>query len=180
MLLEVGKRVPSPFCDIVIRDGALFKFAEDGSTYLPIYFFDMSNEEAQEIRAGKIRTAYLAEPPFWLGFIRIGSIICELEVDPMLELNAGHSFSAEFFRENALVTILGIDSKGMVLKAGRAVTYPSKFLSSLYLTFSRFTPSGDYSRQYQAYLAHLRRFDEKTLWQRAEQSGFFGSGTKLS
>ena len=107
MLLEVGKRVPSPFCDIVIRDGALFKFAKDGSTYLPIYFFDMSNEEAQEIRAGKIRTAYLAEPPFWLGFIRIGGIICELEVDPMLELNAGHSFSAEFFRENALVTKIG-------------------------------------------------------------------------
>ena len=62
----------------------------------------------------------------------------------MLELNAGHSFSAEFFRENALVTILGIDSKGMVLKAGRIATYLSKFLSSLYLTFSRFTPrAGD-------------------------------------
>ena len=180
MLLEVGKRVPSPFCDIAIRDGALFKFAEDGSAYLPIYFFGMSNEEAQEIRTGKIRTAYLAEPPFWLGFIRIGNIICELEVDPMLELNAGHSFSAELFRGNALVTILGIDSRGMVLKAGRVVTYPSKFLSSLYLTFSRFTPSSDYSRQYQAYLAHLRRFDEKTLWQRAEQSGFFGSGSELN
>ena len=98
----------------------------------------------------------------------------------MLELNAGHSFSAELFRGNALVTILGIDSRGMVLKAGRVVTYPSKFLSSLYLTFSRFTPSSDYSRQYQAYLAHLRRFDEKTLWQRAEQSGFFGSGSELN
>ena len=102
MLLEIGERVPSPFCDIAIRDGALFKFDEDGSAYLPIYFFGMSNEETQKIRTGKIRTAYLAEPPFWLGFIRIGSIICELEVD------------------------------------------------------------------------------EKALWQRAEQSGFFGSGSKLS
>ena len=97
MLLEIGERVLSSFCDIAIRDEALFKFDEDGSAYLPIYFFGMSNEETQ-----KIRIVYLAEPPFWLGFIRIGSIICELEVD------------------------------------------------------------------------------EKALWQRAEQSGFFGSGSKLS
>lgn len=64
MLLEVGKRVPSPFCDIVIRDGALFKFAEDGSTYLPIYFFDMSNEEEQEIRGGENTNGLSCGAPF--------------------------------------------------------------------------------------------------------------------
>lgn len=173
-IFKVGQTVPYPFNTANVQDGAILTLDAEGAACLGIYFGGMTKEEALAIRKKPISTAAVSEPPYWLGAIKIGPVICELEYDPMRDVKRGQPFSADFFRENSLVTILGIDSRDMNLRALRAATYPPKLLRSLFEAYSEFTPDEKYSMGYQTFLFRHRKGTIEDLWQKMTKTGAFG------
>jgi hypothetical protein len=121
-----------------------------------------------------IETAYYSNGVFWAGLLKIGCYLADISFDPMKHVKAYHSFKADFFRNNRLVTILGIDTDSMIVKAIRVASYPPKLLDSLYLTFANFTPKDSYSDVYDVFLQAMDGFPLEFLWLVFEEAGFFG------
>jgi hypothetical protein len=153
----------------------VFEVFPDGSPYILIYYNNMSDKEAEEIRTLPIETGYLTESAFWIGFLQIGESQMEITFDPLRYSKCyGVDFSPEIFRHNQLVTILGISMPTMTLKTYRVATFPIKFLDALHLTFSNFKPYPEYSDIYELFLYERRQLPIEKLWALCEKSGRFG------
>lgn len=176
---EVGKRVPSPFDREIDQDESVFDLDADGAPFIALYYFNMTDQEADNIAKAPIETGYFAESQYWMGLIKVGSFIHELTFSPMRHVEGRGGFSHEFFRESQLVTILGIDCPSLTLRAFRAATYPPKFLDSLYFTFSRFELSELYQPAYDLFLAGLRTQTLETLWRECVKTGNLGDKERL-
>lgn len=106
--------------------------------------------------------------------MKIGKDLFEIPFDPARHIRAGCKFSREFFRQSQLVTILGIDSRSLILKSLRVATFPQKFLDSLYLTYAHFEPHMMYSDIYEVFKAPYSQLPLEKVWEMAEKSGSFG------
>jgi hypothetical protein len=174
MKFEVGKKAPKPFCKTSTVDGAIFTLDTEGIAFIVIYLSNMTAKEAKEIRKFPIETGFFSESRYWLGLIQIGKSQYELTFNPVLHYRHRGSFSNELFRANRIVHVLGIDSRTMILKANRIVTYPHKFLDSLYFTFADLVPDDMYDEFYDMFLGSLRTRSVQRLWDMCEKSGAFG------
>jgi hypothetical protein len=170
----VGKRVPSPFCDTATANGAIFTLDAEGAAFIAIYLSDMTHKEIKQIQKNPIETGFFSESRYWLGLIQIGKSQYELSFNPVSHYRHRGNFSNELFRASQIVQVMGIDSHGMTLKAVRAVTYPHKFLDSLYFTFADMVPDDVYDDIYDVFLNGLRTRSVQELWDMSEKSGAFG------
>ncbi len=174
-LLKVGEKAPAPFCNSGVSDGAMMDMDRDGNIVILIYYDGITKSEAEEIGSGKIEAAYVSDPPFWMGMIKVGKTLCEIEFDPALHLRGRGSFDPECFRKNTLVTILGIDSKTKIIKALKVATFPVKLLDSIYLSYSgNANWTQGYSQKYQLFLNHKRAVSMEALWDKMDKAGYFG------
>jgi hypothetical protein len=157
-----------------VRDGAAFTLLEDGQPFIAIYLNCMTEEEIEHISARPIESAYWSEGGFWLGILKIGRMMQELSFDPMIHVLNYQSFSPELFRENRIVTIVGIDSADMTVRALHAATYPWKFLRSLFEAFKGFCPQEGYSEAYGKIINEHDHLPLTALWGKFTPGGYFG------
>jgi hypothetical protein len=174
LALMIDEVVPAPFNKATQTDGAVFELGVTGRAVICLYLTDMGETDVETISCLSLETAYYSRGTFWVGILKVGNLLVELSFDPMKHFLAYGSFSADFFRTNRLVTILGVDTATMILKVIRVGSYPHKFLDSLYLTFANFKPSEWYSEFYDYFLNRISSYSLETLWDNFERAGTFG------
>jgi hypothetical protein len=174
LFLAVGEEAPRNFWrkGSLTADGAALDLAEDGQPFISFFLRDMTEKEAEHIGGGKIETAYWLDRGFWLGLLKIGEMLFEITFDPMVHYLSYQGFSRDLFRENRAVTIIGIDTADMVVRALRASTYPWKFLSGLFEAFDGFYPRDSYTKEYRRLLESFAPLP--LLWENFTPGGYFG------
>jgi hypothetical protein len=155
-------------------DGSCFNLGSDGEPFICIYLKNMTIKELDCIQDCRIETAYLNLRGYWLGMIKIGQMLYELQFDPMLHYSAYGAFSNELFQVNRIVSFLGIEGTDMRVKALRAATYPRKFLVGLHQAFADFTPEDGYSKRYRKIVSYCQGYPLPVLWRNLTPSGYFG------
>jgi hypothetical protein len=106
--------------------------------------------------------------------LKIGEMYFELCFDPVVHTRAHGSFSPELFRENRLVSFVGIDTKTELIRTLRAATYPRKFLESLYLAYQLYEPKLDYGEFYKGLTESWEVRSLPQSWQLYHPCGMFG------
>jgi hypothetical protein len=177
LVLAVGEKAPSFLWrqnSGIGVNGASFNIAEDGQPFIITYLQNMTEEEVEHIGGRQIESAYWSGGSFWLGLLKIGEMLQEITFDPMVHFLHYQCFSPFMFRENRLVTFVGIDSADMTIKVLRTTMYPWKFLDSLFEAFRDFYPRDDYTIVYQRLIRKFDRLPLTTLWENFMPGGYFG------
>ena len=170
---SIEKTVPPPFNKGYLQDCAKFFFDAEGGKYLAIYCRGLSKGEAIDLNERSLKTAFIAEPPYWLGFLKLHTLIYEIEMNPLEFIDDGTKCPVDFLHHDSKVTVLGIDSRDMHLKTLGIADFPAKFFKSLAHTFTDFQPSCVYEDDYRKFLARWLPYTLNDLWSIAVKSGEF-------
>jgi len=142
--------------------------------YITICLDRMTDKEEMSLRTEPIKTAYVADGPYFLALFNISGVgEFDATYDPCIRPPDDFAERLAAWQGQNLVTILGVDSSTGILCSIRAATMPKKFHAALMRTLIQ--PHGpSFSQEYDEWLEVQYRTPVKRLWETAEYAGRFG------
>ncbi|AOY75388.1 hypothetical protein CLFO_43260 [Clostridium formicaceticum] len=173
--LEVGQPCP-PIIKNIERyrrfSGAKLEVHDNGNYLLLVFLDGMTNKEVEALRSSKItfKTIEERETGFLLTLVGISSRLqFEIIFDPTLYKGARGQIAA--LEKSNLITLVGIDTRNMNVRALRVITPPKRLRTKWLSSWNSMINMKDCSRLYVQWINSLYRYTLDELWNMAAYEG---------
>ena len=173
--LAVGERFTYRNAE-VLRGQELFLLEWDRSGYMLIIALPgMTNREADVVKQHKVQVRALIEGVFVLPFWRFmdSALYGETPFDPMAYRSSLPESIKEIPQTN-LITVVGLDSASMFVRALRVANLPAAWLRRVVPAWEPAWEDPEYRSRYAAWLDRLATLSLDEVERRTERLGFLG------
>ncbi len=161
------------FKDKVYSDGCVMEVLKGGGGFtLCIFLQNMSDEEKELLKRGKIRTKIIEEDNFIFPLIQFNNtdFIFEIDFNPFLYKDERKKLSGK----SNIVNIIGVELTDYTVQAIRMVNMPKKLYSKYITSWNTSNPK-TFTKGYTKWTDRLRRnYTVSQLWNMSVYVGKFG------
>lgn len=155
-------------------DGSYFEALDEKDGFImTTYLANMVNKEKTYMREEQINVRMIKEGNKILFITRYGlsPLMFEVSFDPTLY---GDERAMQIAFDNHMVTFISVERSNNEIQTLRTANFPMKLKQALITAWSSAFNEENYSRNYAEWVNGLYRYDMWTLWEMAEDVGFFG------
>lgn len=176
MAMSVGQRLDYRNVDAVVqgRDRLVLEWDQSGFILI-CAMAGMMEDESQILKQNKVRVSAMVEGGFVLPVWRFAGsqVYGETPFDPTVyRLHVPDSH--EQILSSRIVTIVGVDSETMVVRALRAANLPPRLAHAMHDAWKTAWDDPTYSRRYASWISTMMCYSMEELVERAEYMGSLG------
>lgn len=176
LAMSIGDRLDYRNVDQVVRGRDRVVLEWDQSGFILICAMtDMTEVESQNLSQNKVRVSAMIEGEFILPVWRFAGsqVYGETPFDPTV-YRPYVPGSREQILDSRIVTIVGVDSETMVVRALRAANLPPRFIRATQDAWKTAWDDPTYSKRYASWIGTMMCYSTEELIERAEYTGSLG------